>query len=177
MSLRNKKKQNSKDDTCIWAFKWAFYCLLKRSRWKAGCEEAIFKKGFLSFHREYLELNQRPLELQSNALPLSYTPTMIKASGPSVDSYTILPKPNQRWSQWKLFLRKGNRKKRMVCAKLHKNWTENQWQQDERRTNPYFKILVQNVNMYCWRRSGEKHNSECLQPSEQHVGAFVEILS
>jgi len=29
----------------------------------------------------------------------------------------------------KLFLKKGNREKRLSYAKRHKKWTENQWQQ------------------------------------------------
>lgn len=54
-----------------------------------------------------------------------------------------------------------------VSAKLHKNCPENQrptvsWSDDSMTDD--CEILRSNVHHYQWRKSGESHSSECLQP-------------
>lgn len=54
-----------------------------------------------------------------------------------------------------------------ITAELHKNWVENQWQQD------FFGLNSQ----YVWRRSGEGHTSECLESFVKNGGGAVIVCS
>lgn len=70
----------------------------------------------------------------------------------------------------KSFLMKGNREKRLRYAKLHKNQTEDQWEQILQHNESKFEIFNSNHHQYIWRRSREGYNSECQQLSVQHGG-------
>ena len=102
------------------------------------------------------------------------------ASGPSVHPCTtrrslIRSGLKGRVAAKKPFLRKGNRQKRLVYAKNHKNWTENQWQKVLWSDESKFEIFGSNRRQYVRRRAGERYNSECLQPSVKHGGGSVMV--
>ena len=69
----------------------------------------------------------RPLKKQNNNNKSSKDLTQDLRD--AVDPSTVGPSLIRNGTDKKPSLRKGNREKRLRCAKWHKKWTENQWQQ------------------------------------------------
>ena len=103
------------------------------------------------------------------------------ASGPSVDSSAgcrslIRNGLNGSMAVTKPFLRKGNREKRVKCAKNYKTEQKISGKMSFGVMNQNFEIFGSHRCQYVRRRPGKRYNSECLQPSIKHGGDSVMVL-
>lgn len=71
----------------------------------------------------------------------------------------------------KPLLMMGNREVSLRYVKLHKNWTENEWQQVWWSHQSKFKFFLFKSSSLCMQHI----NSESLQPSIKHIGGSVMV--
>ncbi|CAJ0940336.1 unnamed protein product [Ranitomeya imitator] len=70
----------------------------------------------------------------------------------------------------KPLLRTGNKQKRLVWAKEHKEWTLDQWKSVLWPDESKFEIFGSNHRVFVRRRKGKQMDSTCLVPTEKHGG-------
>lgn len=75
----------------------------------------------------------------------------------------------------KPLLRTGNKQKRLVWAKEHKEWTLNQWKSVLWSDESKFEIFGANHRVFVRRRKGERMDSTCLVPTVKHGGGGVMV--
>ncbi|CAJ0915678.1 unnamed protein product [Ranitomeya imitator] len=68
----------------------------------------------------------------------------------------------------KPLLRTGNKQKRLVWAKEHKEWTLDQWKSVLWSDESKFEIFGSNHRVFVRRRKGERMDSTCLVPTVKH---------
>ncbi|CAJ0925597.1 unnamed protein product [Ranitomeya imitator] len=76
----------------------------------------------------------------------------------------------------KPLLRTGNKQKRLVWAKEHKEWTLDQWKSVLWSDESKFEIFGSNHCVFVRRRKGERMDSTCLVPTVKHGGEGVGVL-
>ncbi|CAJ0922022.1 unnamed protein product [Ranitomeya imitator] len=76
----------------------------------------------------------------------------------------------------KPLLRTGNKQKRLVWAKKHKEWTLDQWKSVLWSDESKFEIFGSNHRVFVRRRKGERMDSTCLVPTVEHGGGGVGVL-
>ncbi|KAL6470994.1 hypothetical protein MHYP_G00196440 [Metynnis hypsauchen] len=75
----------------------------------------------------------------------------------------------------KPLLRRGNKQKRFVWAKKHKEWTLDQWKSVLWSDESKFEIFGSNRRVFVRRRKGERMDSTCLVPTVKHGGGAVMV--
>ena len=75
----------------------------------------------------------------------------------------------------KPLLRRGNKQKRFVWAKKHKEWTLDQWKSVLWSDESKFEIFGSNRRVFVRRRKGERMDSTCLVPTVKHGGGGVMV--
>ncbi|XP_073531794.1 mRNA-capping enzyme isoform X3 [Phyllobates terribilis] len=75
----------------------------------------------------------------------------------------------------KPLLRTGNKQKRLVWAKEHKEWTLDQWKSVLWSDESQFEIFGSNHRVFVRRRKGERMDSTCLVPTVKHGGGGVMV--
>ena len=75
----------------------------------------------------------------------------------------------------KPLLRTGNKQKRLVWAKEHKEWTLDQWKSVLWSDESKFEIFGSNHRVFVRRRKGERMDSTCLVPTVKHGGGGVMV--
>ena len=75
----------------------------------------------------------------------------------------------------KPLLRRGNKQKRFVWAKKHKEWTLDQWKSVLWSDESKFEIFGSNRRVFVRRRKGEQMDSTCLVPTVKHGGRGVMV--
>ncbi|KAF0046089.1 hypothetical protein F2P81_002618 [Scophthalmus maximus] len=75
----------------------------------------------------------------------------------------------------KPLLRTGNKQKRLVWAKEHKEWTLDQWKSLLWSDESKFEIFGSNHCVFVRRRKGERMDSTCLVPTVKHGGGGVMV--
>ncbi|CAJ0964314.1 unnamed protein product [Ranitomeya imitator] len=73
----------------------------------------------------------------------------------------------------KPLLRTGNKQKRLVWAKEHKEWTLDQWKSVLWSDESKFEIFGSNHRVFVRRRKGERVDSTCLVPTVKHGGGVT----
>jgi len=107
--------------------------LRKLDKWRT--KQKVFRPKQSAADEQYLTVMSLRKRVKSSK---NLTQDLRDASGPSVDSSTVLWSlirnglHGRRVAVKKPFLRKGNRERRLMYAKWHKKWTENQWQTEKR---------------------------------------------
>ncbi|KAL6468775.1 hypothetical protein MHYP_G00222990 [Metynnis hypsauchen] len=76
----------------------------------------------------------------------------------------------------KPLLRRGNKQKRFVWAKKHKEWTLDQWKSVLWSDESKFEIFGCNRRVFVRRRKGERMDSTCLVPTVKHGGEAVMVV-
>ena len=75
----------------------------------------------------------------------------------------------------KPLLRRGNKQKRFVWAKKHKEWTLDQWKSVLWSDESKFEIFGSNHCVFVRCRKGERMDSTCLVPTVKHGGGGVMV--
>uniref|UniRef100_A0A667YN29 Transposase Tc1-like domain-containing protein n=1 Tax=Myripristis murdjan TaxID=586833 RepID=A0A667YN29_9TELE len=75
----------------------------------------------------------------------------------------------------KPLLRRGNKQKRFVWAKKHKEGTLDQWKSVLWSDESKFEIFGSNRRVFVRRRKGERMDSTCLVPTVKHGGEGVMV--
>lgn len=75
----------------------------------------------------------------------------------------------------KPLLRSVNKKKRLLWAKLHKNWSEKDWERVLWTDESKFQLFGQNRRVFVRRQNGERANEGCVVPTVKHGGGSVMI--
>lgn len=63
--------------------------------------------------------------------------------------------------------------KRLIYAKAHKDWSDDQWKTGLWSDKSKFEIFKSNRKQYVRKRVGERWRIDSLQPSVKHVGESV----
>uniref|UniRef100_A0A3B3I9K8 Transposase Tc1-like domain-containing protein n=1 Tax=Oryzias latipes TaxID=8090 RepID=A0A3B3I9K8_ORYLA len=80
-----------------------------------------------------------------------------------------------RISARKPLLKKGNKQKRLVWTKEHKEWTLDQWKSVLGSDESKLEIFGSNHRVFVRRRKGERMDSTCLVPAVKHGGGGVVV--
>lgn len=75
----------------------------------------------------------------------------------------------------KPLLRPANRKKRLLWAKEHVNWTEEEWSKVLFSDESKFQIFGGNRRVYVRRQVGERMNKDLIVPTVKHGGGSVMV--
>ena len=70
-------------------------------------------------------------------------------------------------------LKETNKKKRLVWAKKHNEWTIERWKSVLWSDESKFEIFGSNRRVFVRRREGEQMISACVVPTEKHEGEEV----
>ena len=70
---------------------------------------------------------------------------------------------------------KNNKKKRLVWAKKHKEWTSDQWKSVLLSDESKFEIFGSTCHVFVRRRKGERIVSTCVVPTVTHGGGSVMV--
>lgn len=80
---------------------------------------------------------------------------------------------NGRCAARKPLLRPVNKRKRLIWAKQHQNWTVDQWKRVLWTDESKFEIFGSRRRVYVRRRIGERLTPECIVPTVKHGGGAV----
>ena len=75
----------------------------------------------------------------------------------------------------KPYLRLANKKKRLIWAKEHRHWTEEDWKKELWTDESKFEVFGSHRRTFVRRRTGEKMLEECLMPSVKPGGGNVMV--
>lgn len=73
----------------------------------------------------------------------------------------------------KPLLRRGNKQKRLQWAKLHRNWTINEWKNVLWSDESKFEVFGQKRRIFVRRSAQEKMLPDCIAPTVKHGGGSV----
>ena len=73
----------------------------------------------------------------------------------------------------KLFLRQQNKKRRLLFAKEHKDWTKDDWNKVLWTDESKFELFGTNRSIYVRRRTGERLIDDCISTTVKHVGGHM----
>lgn len=75
----------------------------------------------------------------------------------------------------KPLLRPPNRRKRLLFAQNHKNWTVDQWKSVLCTDESKFELFGNKRRQYVRRKQGERYKSQCIAPTVKHGGGSVMV--
>lgn len=82
---------------------------------------------------------------------------------------------NGRVAKKKPLLRTVNKRKRLAFARLHKDWTVEDWKKVFWTDESKFELFGNKRRKYVRRRVGESHKENCITPTVKHGGGSVMV--
>ena len=75
----------------------------------------------------------------------------------------------------KPMLRKRNKHKRLIWARIHKTWTPVQWRKVMFTDEKKFELVGNSLRQYVRRRRGERYKSDCVLPTVKHGAGSLQV--